>query len=1459
MTRRAWAIAWTTLALAAGASAQIPNPVYTDVSPSARDALVRAGEMASGGNVAEAARELQKLLDQHPDQVVSSPDDPDLFRSVREQVHRTLLGTPDLLRQYLSAEETKAREQLAAGTIEAARRVESARFLTDAGFEAALRVAQWQLESACFEAARLTLEPLGSHPMRHKPEGREAAREAARLLARVARYLDGPRPEVVERARQWAQESGLEAPGFEPADRPVALGVRPVDVFRAGARLDTASMPPKPLWGVPIEPPNAAEEAGPVVDPRQGAVPKDPTSLWILPTVVGDTLYLNDGTWITARDRFTLQLRWAVEPGREQGDEESRFAARTQGAMTGAGRAVEDNNTVTVAGGVVVTTSGLARDGSRESDPRTHALDAETGEVLWSVHVPGLDPQLESGSVRGPALVDGDTVVLMVRKSALARRIVSVYLVGLALRTGELRWSRLIASAGALPFNRERRITDVHALDRGVVYVCDQLGAAGAVEAATGRPVWIRRLPVAGIAETSLPWRFGAPVPVGSGVFLLSPDHRELLRIDAATGRIAARRSSGVLGDPDYVLAVGDRLAAVGESRVAFLPQADIAQGRVQLSPSIADPGIRGRVVVAGDSLIVPRADGINVVDPSRPGEDHAVKLDAMGTLLAVDSQLLAIDARDVSSYLAWPVAQRLLRERMEADPANPEPAITYAELAFRAGRSGEIAGAVDQALAAIGRDASRNSEARTRLFDCMRRMVETSQERWQPGAPAAPDEPTLEPPALGEVIDRLGRAAKTVDDRLAHLMALGRLREAEGRASLAVEAYQHVLGDAALSQSVWRGPGVRVRADAEAAARVRRLVVENGAECYAAFDGESGAAAGALGPKPAPEAIESVLRRYPGAGQNAELWARVADQHERAGRTGEALDALREGLAAADLSRRAGRRLDPGVEGELAGRLLSRLSAADQVFAASRLLASIRADRPGLGMTDRGVPIDAQRLAGDLAARLARLQRLPRVGEELGTDVQALDGWSLMPPILRERVPTPTEHVVLLSTKESRVGLWGVSGGGAGPGRDDAGPEHVALLWARPYTGSPPRLLRVDPESVYILWDHQEQGRSVERIDTVTGETRWRTDPLRTLLAGNPEHDRRLEFDGERIDTPLDRGCEARDVLVASDGQVLALAERIGRVAVFDTQTGRVLWRTMSDAWRVHDLDVGNGVVVVAGAVPAGGDPRAARETPGVFIHEARSGRLIRRIDQLGAPVRWVRLVAPAPVPTPGLIIALTGEMMAVDPQTGTTTWVIPGGPAFESVDAWVFGERLLVLDGQRDLWLVSLASGRVGDAPLDTLSRLTDAWPIEAVAVPGHDESPHIAFLTSRGVVVFDVGAPGTPPRGRLVGIDALARDTGAGGFPDGAGATPLVAPAMAQDRVFTVETWATRLPDGRPAYTLHSLDSTSGRLEGSTHQLVLYDAPQRLALLDGRVLLTAGSAGGITLVYAAPAPGR
>ncbi|MCA9300027.1 MAG: hypothetical protein KDA28_13230, partial [Phycisphaerales bacterium] len=103
---------------------------------------------------------------------------------------------------------------------------------------------------------------------------------------------------------------------------------------------------------------------------------------------------------------------------------------------------------------------------------------------------------------------------------------------------------------------------------------------------------------------------------------------------------------------------------------------------------------------------------------------------------------------------------------------------------------------------------------------------------------------------------------------------------------------------------------------------------------------------------------------------------------------------------------------------------------------------------------------------------------------------------------------------------------------------------------------------------------------------------------------------------------------------------------------------------------------------------------------------------------------------------------------------------------------------------------------------------------------------------FTSTRGVALFNDG-------GELVGLDAI--DT----------TSPLIPGVIAQDAVVTIETSERRAPGGVTSFALHVVDTLSCKRLAGTNLDTRGRAPRRLALLDGRILVTAGN---VTIVIEA-----
>lgn len=1434
-----------TTALAVGLIAVAPfshaqpqlNPVYVDDSPAADDTIARVKDHLAAGNLDEAVRVLQGLLDEHGDRLTASSGDPDVFISVRTRVHEVIRGEPALLERYRELQGPRAAALLdgAANRLDGpVDQAQGAFLLTPTGFEAALRVAQRQLEDARFEAARLTLEELDLHPDRTAIPAN--ARAAAALYSTIARYVS--RPEVWQRADRWTSDAAAAAVAHQAEPTPTNALPRAVSPLGLLPELDTRGLIAKSLWQIELTPPSSIGADMPLPNIRGAIViPPGARELLMLPTVTDDLLVINDGTQINAWDRFTLSPRWTIQPGPvapEMDDPDAEFRERIW--STGSS---PEPITVAIRAGDGAAATGRKPTLNKEGDTQLVGFDPRTGRARWSFALAELSPLLADGVIRGPLEIHEGVVVAGVRRHAPERRLISLSMIGLDVRTGQLLWTRLVGSAGWLPFGPQSIGPEGTAVDRGIAFRADGVGAVAAVAIDSGRTLWVRRMPVeAGQSgrDASYAWNLCSPIVDDGSIIIIAPDQRRIVRLNATTGAVIAERPASLFGSPApfYLLKAGATVAAVGPQRIAVAPIAAFDSAPVRMTPQFEEPGIWGRVSVVGDKLLVPLVKGLALVDPLNPDAEPLTQpLEKPGNILAADKQLIVVNDFQAHSYLQWEVAESILNQRMAADPKDPTPAVTFAELAYRAGRPSRIAPAIDAALTAISDNPvlERNQEQRTRLFDAVHEMVSAAIETPAPdssadGADAARAELRIKDAAiLTTLVAQLARAASNPDDKVAVALSSGRLAETAGKPAEAATIYQQVLDEPSLAVANWKGPGVSVRAELEATRRLEHLIATAGAVVYAAQETACSTTLDQLGPAATIEQLNQLATRYPLCSRVPEIYQRLSDLHKAADQPREAVVALESGLKA--VQRIAG--APPAAVGELAGRLILELRERQQPSAAAGVLRSIRRRFPDIALTASGQMLDADRLGAELAERIAAATRWPRVGALTAGNMQVLSGWSLLKPRLWESTPHVSTSVVL--TNEREVGVFVASPAAAEP-KSDA-PGGLTAFWSRPLDRGDVRHIRSTPEAVYLLFGGDSGGIEKVLLNQGPSAKGWKTGSLFELF---PPDDltrglrRAAGVDVNEIDTPDDGPAAPDDLLAAMDERTLVLVQRTGRAVGIDLDTGEQLWRIESGLSFVYDAQLVAGMLAIAGEVRKLSPQGAVEEqTSAVQIIDARAGRLGQRIADLQSRVRWVRITESGQ-----LICGADKSVISIDPATSQRNWMIRSPEVMPAIAAWVFGDRLLLLSSDRQLWLASLSTGQMRPQSLDApRNRLETSRQIEAFAVGPSLDGP-FAVATYQGLMTFSAD-------GEQLGNDGLG------------GLDSMLPPRPAEGRAVTIETVAEgRGEDGLMQFQLYPIETPTGILEGRV-MVNLGARPSAMQLLDGKILITAGAS---TVIIDAPA---
>lgn len=1322
---RAWLIG-ALAALAGGvtpALAQLDevSPVYVANAPFAEEVLGTVDALLARGGVDEAVRLIQRVLEEQGDRMIASGDPTggaSVFVSVRERVHGFVASDAPLLEAYRVRQSPRARTLLGEG---AWGEVAASYWLTEAGFEASLREAQTLIESGAFRAGLRVLGRLRSHP-----DVGDAARagDAAALAAAGAAYLDAEDGWAL--ADDWAARAGLAVPA--------RLSIEPPAVRRAPVHhtltwdADAGTPGAVSLEGVVPRALHAAELT--VLDPEDE--PEQPTRGgmqraelgWTLPTLAGGELFTNDGLTLTCFDRFTLRPKWRVRDTAPNSEDGSTRLARLR-----LGRMVEDSGSVTVAGDRVYAALGQSRTGADESVGRVVCVDRASGRVLWSVLLGGLGEDLRGSEPRGPIIVEGDQVIVGARKNLRSRRLVSLSVVALDAETGAPRWTRALGSAGSLPFQQLTQLSEGGVLRDGVVYWTDKMGLVGAVETATGRVLWVRETRAPGIYTRGArtPYSTSLPVINDHGLFVLTPDQTQLMRLDPGTGRLLDARPAEPVNEATYLVDAGAHVVSVGVSRIASFEAARFDRGIVHLSEPLDDRGIRGRVVAAGDRVAVPVAGGLAMVDVRGSMAVEAVPLDATGNVALADGQVVVTDEIEARSFLSWATASAMLERRV--GEGDFEAALALAELAHRSGRDARVVGAIDDAVRLV-RGVDDDGRSRDRVFDAVRSLADP-----QAGSSA------VGVALRGELLARMGAVARTNEQRVAHAMATGAWRAASGDAPGAADAYQDVLLEPAWSRSIWRGGGLSVRAELEATRRLHELADRYGARAMATPDRMAEAEIAALGAGGTGEQWETVARRYPASRLAPQAWARAAAGWLREERWTASERAARSGLRAALQVAGRNQPVGEGVPGELVGTLMASLvaqgradAAADALTEHRALFAEVLGERFALAPTADGRPVDlspagAARRFAALGSNIDRAERALLPGVPVASSLDGAPGVVLMHARQTGRLAAYESAALIASGAVAPEPLWSVSDVGT----------------------MPPVLVHADADGVILAWpDELQTGRParVERRDLRTGGVAWTANVRAAMDMVDAGADPAVRFNGQIV-APIEGPVSNAHLLVSGDARGVVVSDRLGRAAGVDATDGRVLWQRRLGVTRLYGMDLRGGVLGVCGVESRAPDGReaefedAALRGVGEAI-DARTGETIQLLDDLGMETRWVRVA-----PDGQVIVGASGRIVAMDTVAGRIDWSNADEELVDSMDAWVHGETLVILGQDRMLWPVSRREGLRARAPMDTLGRGGDRGFVSVERRPFGLVVPGSAGVTTHA------------PDGALLAADAMDPD--------------------------------------------------------------------------------------------------
>lgn len=1375
------------------------SSIYVDDSTATQSTLRSLPSLLRAGNEAEAVRSLQASLETGPDRLVPSETDEDLFVSVRDAIHARLLAEPTLLERYRIEFSARAERLAAQGRF---REVEHGYLLTPAGYQSALVVARERFGLARFWAAAHALLQLEGHP------DRAGDAEAAELLTLIAAQLDDE--ELRAHADRWREGAGLGPAEFAALQipKPASVTRQDASTLEGGAR--PPHLPGEVPWSQAIDRdlapgPDERLPEPPPIEPKGGG-------FWLLPTVAGDSILINDGPTLSAWDRYSLRLRWRASL---LDDEDSKRTMANDRREPQKWRSIESPNTVAVDARAAYASMGLHQSAAPDMSAGILAVSLESGEKLWVADTRSIDPRYALANVRGGPIAGEGRVIFGLREDNRSGRQVATALVGLDALTGEPAWMRTLGSAGTGWSRSNKTVGAGGVLHRGIVYWYDPMGVVAAVDAHDGRPVWLRRFDTrqAFARRASIgAWLVRPPVVIGDSVLALVDQQEMVFHLDRRTGEQIGRVATAALGDADYLVGVGDHVAAIGGDTAWFFEPGDVRSGQNTLDAlELADgfdASITGRAMAAGDLLLVPSFDRAVLLDPT-DGEvaGPIISLPRPGSLVTTDDQIVVVDTGVMQSVMSADVAAMALTDRLRSNPNDVASLVSLVLLADRRDVPEAVPGAAERALEAIssagdgGENALRIARGeQRRLFEALLSMTLRMSGR---DAASRDDE-------LADDLARLTLAAAIeAKGRARALLVIAELRDRQDRPQESARTYLDVLADASLRTAV-----IGAEADPAGVIATRRLQNLLPMHGYAVIEPLEAEAAEALAA--AAEGLEgdadrlALATRLPVTLAAMRAYEQVARHAEQQGDRTRAARAWRRALDVARLIRTSNGPVSGLDVASIGARLARALAESDHVAAAGRVVRQLRAVSPI-------ETLDAPDM-DTLATRFAGRDRGPRLGARPVEVSQRLDGWYLMTPVASVVETAVPEHVVM--NAGHLVGVWALAPD-LGPiegepfEADPAGP--LEMIWTSAFDPArPPSLLRQDRRQALFVW--QTLGGPELRSVSLFDASDWRSGPMVEFFA---EGDRvaKLGGDGTRVAALMATGQRADPLgwIVASDGEHVAVARRDGLLAVLDATTGQRLYAGRPGIGTVMDVAVGGGRIWVMGSTEAPGSERAgAAESLALWAFGPQGAMQVRR-EGLDEPPRWL-----AAVEDGSIVVGMQSSVMAFDVDAdapeGRKLWTSADDAALNAALGWVLGDAVVVMTPRGDLSMGSVATGDFDGRPL--------------MLSLGDGEVPRLARQGDRIVVMTTGGVTVLDGEGQIVGRDALRGASGR--------SNEKLPPALGQDRVLLVPRRSFSINNDQGEYIVSTVDTASAKVTG-TRSILLRDPPRDVRLVDGYGLIS------------------
>lgn len=683
----------TACGLAAGQMPRIPNEIATIrvESPTTQKRLAEAQEKIRSGNAAEAMADLQRILDENGDDLVSSGSTASLIPA-RRIAHALIGSLPEpVLTAYRERVESAAHALYDKGLKN--RSAEPFRELLDRYFharivpEALLLLGELELEQGNAYAAESTWRRL--LPDSNKPGWNVATapKDAAAIRARITLA-------VIQQGDERRSQDAIDA--FQKTDAEASGSL----AGRDGRFLDTLLELKKRFVPVPpaTSPAGTWATLGGAMD-RSGRAesrlpaiwPSGPTWRSTLPPTSGKPLLrnpaeasaksaanhaaiLNGFAYVAEADRvFSYELATGrstlafVLPVDKRLDqlliEETKLQAKP-----------DADYSLTVANGRVYACLGspgrLNDEHGRSPWPARYLVELEPAgngklSAVWLRTAPGPTGSCWDGA---PAVVDGRLIAAVVRVDN-GRLVHSLVALDRSSRgSNEPLWQTEVADSPYQP-GESRVRHELVTVSNGLAIYSTQSGAVIALHARTGKPAWAVRYPSVKpsgkalvLASSANHRDLAVPVAHRGLVFVAPNDGERLVAVEVSSGRIVWEKTG--LRVESLMGVAGSRLIATLAGPVRGMRGFDVLTGSDD-SPvgwrNHDDPGLAslGRGLVSDDQILWPTKAGLFALRPQDGRLARPPILGPHGNLAYAEGVLVVVNPTEVLGYVIPESARR--------------------------------------------------------------------------------------------------------------------------------------------------------------------------------------------------------------------------------------------------------------------------------------------------------------------------------------------------------------------------------------------------------------------------------------------------------------------------------------------------------------------------------------------------------------------------------------------------------------------------------------------------------------------------------------------------------------------------------------------------------------------------------------------------------------------------------